>query len=269
MPERPARVDPDRADQIREQRTPSAGFSSAGSSGNGMPFSIAIILSCVAARAGAAAASSACARPRAGGSPTQHPEEREDHHVHGVLPRGPSPSVGRVGGPIRVQRPDGTLMGATWYEREFGEVTVSKWLGLLGFALASGLSPDGRAETEALRGPEVDGDRRNGRERRRVRGERGVHATLQPVPVHGRRPFHLQGAARLLSRPAHGPAERGLGHPDRGLAAGRGLERPVPRNGKRRLRRDRSYRGLASALGQGYATAATDTGHSASFIDTR
>ena len=57
-------------------------------------------------------------------------------------------------------------------------------------------------------------------------------------------------------------ADERLGHQDRGLAAGRGLERQVPGGRQRRLGRRRSAtRRWPTALQRGYATASTDTGH--------
>ena len=69
-------------------------------------------------------------------------------------------------------------------------------------------------------------------------------------------------AARLLSRRCDAQAFHRFRHPDGTLYAGRELERKVPDVGQRRLGRIiQGIAGMQSALREGYATAATDTGH--------
>ncbi len=148
----------------------------------------------------------------------------------------------------------------------FGEATVSKWLGLLALALASGLSPDGRAETacEGLKSLAIAG--------MAVSAAESV-ASGAFTPPSNLPPFLVGDASTYEALPAFcrvqltaRPSEDSDIRIEVWLPAAdwNGRFRGVGNGG---FAGQIAYRGLASALGQGYATAATDTGHSASFID--
>ena len=148
----------------------------------------------------------------------------------------------------------------------FGEVTVSKWLGLLGFALASGLSPDGRAETacEGLKSMAIAGMAVSAAESV-ASGAFTPPSNLPPFMVGDPSTYKALPAfcrVQLTARPSEDSDIRiEVWLP---AADWNGRFRGVGNGG---FAGQIAYRGLASALGQGYATAATDTGHSASFID--
>jgi len=143
---------------------------------------------------------------------------------------------------------------------------VSKWLGLLAFALACGLSSDGRAETvcEGLKSMALAGTAVSSAESV-ASGAFAPPSNLPPFVVGDASTYSALPAfcrVQLSARPsADSDIRIEVWLP---AADWNGRFRGVGNGG---FAGQIAYRGLASALGQGYATAATNTGHSASFID--
>ena len=97
---------------------------------------------------------------------------------------------------------------------------------------------------------------------------RGFHAAAEPEPVDGGRSLLLQDAARVLPCRREGHAERGLGHRDRGVDAGRKAGTGSFRGqGNGGFAGEIDFRSMGAAVAQGYATAGTNTGHSGGGTD--
>jgi len=96
---------------------------------------------------------------------------------------------------------------------------------------------------------------------------RSVYAATGSNAVAGRRSILLQATASILPRDGRGQSDRGFGHKDRSVDAHEQIEQQISRPGQRRVRREIDYHALGLAIAQGYASAATDTGHAAHGTD--